>query len=69
MLKLSVTPADASVYVNGAFQGTGQTAGNLSLAPGAHRVEVVRPGHAPWVREIEVEAGERHVLVVALPPR
>lgn len=69
VLRLHVTPADASVYLDGAFQGSGEAVAELALAPGAHRIEVVRPGYDPWVREVEVEAGERRELVVALPPR
>jgi hypothetical protein len=69
VLRLSVTPADASVYVDGAFMGSAEAAAELALAPGAHRIEVVRPGYDPWVREIELEASERRELVVELPPR
>jgi hypothetical protein len=53
-LRLSVTPVDASVYVNGEFKGTGREATALSLAPGTHRVEVVRPGYRTAEREVEV---------------
>ena len=55
-LRLSVTPVDASVYVNGEFKGTGRDTTALSLAPGQHRVEVVRPGYRTAEREVEVGA-------------
>jgi len=53
-LRLSVRPDDASVYVDGAFQGTGRQVRSLDLPPGRHRVEVVRPGFKTYDREIEV---------------
>lgn len=69
VLRLRVSPADASIYVDGAFVGNALSAAELTLTPGAHRVEVVRPGYDPWVREIDVEASERRELVVELPAR
>jgi len=53
-LHLSVEPVDASVYVNGEFRGTGREATALALAPGQHRVEVVRPGYRTAEREVEI---------------
>jgi hypothetical protein len=53
-LRLDVRPQDASVYVDGEFQGTGRETGILNLAPGTHQVEVVRPGFRTAQREVEV---------------
>jgi hypothetical protein len=53
-LRLSVEPVDASVYVNGEFRGTGRETTALALAPGQHRVEVVRPGYRTAEREVEI---------------
>ena len=53
-LRLLVDPRDASVYVDGEFRGTGREAGTLSLSPGRHRVEVVRPGYRTEERELDV---------------
>lgn len=55
-LRLSVRPDDASVYVDGEFRGSGRQAGSLSVAPGRHRIEVVRPGFKTFDREVEVSA-------------
>ena len=55
-LHLQIEPVDASVYVDGEFQGTGREATTLSLAPGQHRVEVVRPGYRTAEHEVEVVA-------------
>jgi hypothetical protein len=65
-LKLDVRPADASVYVDGAFRGTGREAALLQLPPGRHRVEVVRPGFRTVEREVEIVAGETADLTVEL---
>jgi hypothetical protein len=65
-LQLSVQPEDASVYVDGAFRGSGREASSLRLAPGRHRIEVVRPGFRTAESEVEVPAGETTRLKVTL---
>ena len=57
-LRLDVTPPDASVYVDGEFRGAGRRLENLRLAPGRHRIEVVRPGYRTVEREVDVRPGE-----------
>jgi hypothetical protein len=53
-LRLSVRPDDASIYVDGAFRGSAREASELRLAPGRHRIEIVRPGYRTVEREVEV---------------
>jgi len=65
-LRLRVDPQDASVYVDGAFRGSGREASALRLAPGRHRIEVVRPGYRTAEQEIEVAPGETTQLNVTL---
>jgi hypothetical protein len=65
-LQLTVQPEDASVYVDGAFRGTGREAQSLRLAPGRHRIEVVRPGFRTAETEVDVPAGETTRLKVIL---
>jgi hypothetical protein len=65
-LRLSVEPADASVYVDGAFRGSGREASELRLAPGRHRIEIVRPGYKTVEREVDVVPGETTTLEVEL---
>lgn len=65
-LRLDVRPADASIYVDGAFRGTARDVTALRLPPGRHRVEIVRPGYRTEERELEVRAGEATELVVEL---
>jgi len=57
-LRLVVRPVDASVYVDGAFRGTGRLR-SLSLVPGRHRIEIVRPGYRTVEREVDVQPGRR----------
>jgi len=65
-LKLSVQPEDASVYVDGAFRGNGREAGSLRLAPGRHRIEIVRPGFRTTEQDVEVAPGETSQLSLTL---
>ena len=65
-LRLSVEPGDASVYVDGAFRGSGREASELRLAPGRHRIEIVRPGYKTVEREVDVAPGETTTLEVEL---
>jgi len=57
-LRLDLRPADASVYVDGEFRGSGRRVESLRLAPGRHHVEVVRPGYRTVEREVDVRPGE-----------
>ena len=65
-LKLNVQPADASVYVDGAFRGSGREASLLQLPAGRHRVEVVRPGFRTIERDVEITAGDTTDLAIDL---
>jgi hypothetical protein len=57
-LRLELRPSDASVYVDGEFRGSGRRAESLRLAPGRHRLEVVRPGYRTVERDIDVRPRE-----------
>jgi hypothetical protein len=52
-----VRPADASVYVDGQFRGSGRQVESLPVPPGRHRIEVVRPGFRTFEREVQVDDG------------
>ena len=58
MVRLDVRPADASIYVDGAFRGTARDVDTVRLSPGRHRVEIVRPGYRTLERDVEVQPGE-----------
>ena len=67
LLTLNVTPADASVYVDGRFVGSARQTGELELRPGRHRVEVVRPGYRTAERDLAIETGRTQTLSLDLP--
>ncbi len=65
-LELSIRPEDASVYVDGAFRGSAGEASTLRLAPGRHRIEIVRPGYKTLEKEVEVAPGQTTNVKVEL---
>ncbi|MFH1176097.1 MAG: hypothetical protein V1750_01725 [Acidobacteriota bacterium] len=69
-LELKVTPAHASVYLDGEFLGTGAELGRLergaAVSAGRHRLAVLAPGHIARELEIELAAGARLQVVVEL---
>lgn len=69
-LRVTVTPDDASVYLDGRFVGTGADLGRLRAGllvdGGAHTLEIVRPGFLSERREVEVEGGEETPLRIVL---
>jgi hypothetical protein len=58
LVRLDVLPADASVYVDGVFRGTGRDLRQLRLPAGRHRIEVVRPGYRTIERDVELAPGQ-----------
>jgi PEGA domain len=69
-LRLDVEPEDASVYLDGRFVGTGTDLalmrGGLPIAPGDHKLAIVRPGRKAEERNFEVKAGEDVELEIDL---
>lgn len=65
-LRLEVRPDDASIYVDGEFFGSARRAGSMPLAPGRHRIEVVRPGFRTVEREVEIQPGRTESLTIDL---
>lgn len=69
-LRLSITPEDASLYLDGNFLGTAREVAQLSaglvVPPGSHRLEVVRPGYEAEEVRFDGEAGEEVSLQVDL---
>lgn len=63
---LNIEPRDASVYLDGEFQGAGREVRELDLKPGRHRIEIVRPGYRTAERDVEVKAGRSENLDVQL---
>ncbi|MCU0242826.1 MAG: PEGA domain-containing protein [Vicinamibacteria bacterium] len=65
-VELTVRPADASVYVDGEFQGAARGKVSLELAPGTHKIEVVRPGFKTYERSLTVKPGAELDLEIEL---
>jgi hypothetical protein len=61
-----VSPNDASVYLDGRFFGSAHQSGEIELAPGSHRVEIVRPGYRTVDRRVEIGAGRMETLSIVL---
>ena len=61
---VNVSPADASVYVNGRVRGTGNTTLNLSSSP--KRIEVRKAGYESWARTITPRPGYPQTLSARL---
>jgi hypothetical protein len=68
-LVIRVQPADAEVFIDGQRWRSPDTDGPLEVRvpAGRVRVEVRKPGHAPFSAEVEVAPGERMPLNVSLP--
>jgi hypothetical protein len=69
-LQLRVVPADASIYLDGRFLGTGEELARLRSSllvdAGSHRLEVVRPGYESVEKEFVAIAGEEVELRLEL---
>ncbi len=69
-LMVEVQPADAVVYLDGRLLGSGAQLANLHspliIDPGAHRLEVTRPGYASEVRAFEAARSEDVSLHIEL---
>lgn len=69
-LMVDVQPADAVVYLDGRLLGSGAQLSSLHSAlmidPGAHLLEVTRPGYVPEERQFEAVKGEDVALRIEL---
>jgi hypothetical protein len=61
-------PAAAEVYVDGVFVGQGGGMVTVSLAPGAHQLNVAQQGRRLARRDIRLERGKTHTEIVKLEP-
>ncbi len=68
-VRLEVRPDDASVYVDDEFCGNAQEARFLTLAPGRHSIELVRPGFEVARREADVVTAQTVDVLVELQQR
>ncbi len=70
LLKISVTPPDSAVYLDGEFLASadalGRLHGALPVAVGTHVLEVTRPGFDSERREVVVETGDPTEVALVL---
>lgn len=64
VVRLDISPRDATVYVDGEFHGSAGE--RLRLPAGRHRIEVVRPGYRTVEREIEVRRGRSNEVRIEM---
>ena len=71
-LKLNVTPAEAGVFLDGAFAGSGrefQGVGRAMLvSPGTHQIKFVLPGFEDYETRVSAVAKKKSTVKVALVP-
>jgi formylglycine-generating enzyme required for sulfatase activity len=63
-LTVNVSPADATVYVDGRARGNGSKTLALSSAP--HRIEVKKSGYESWTRTVTPRPGYPQTIVAKL---
>jgi PEGA domain-containing protein len=68
-VRLEVRPEDASVYVDDEFCGNAREARFLTLPPGRHSIELVRPEFEVARREADVVTGQTADVLVELQQR
>ena len=70
LLRLEVTPAEAEVFIDDAYQGriAGWREGTLPVRSGARRVALTAPGHLTQRFDLTIAPGEQVTLEVQLIP-
>src|SRR6185312_8532370 len=63
-IRVEPVPASASVAIDAVAVGRGTWEGDFAAGP--HRIEVAATGFLPAAQEVELSAGERRVVRVAL---
>ena len=66
MLRINVSPSDASVTVNGIHTQTTSGSASLSLSPGSYYVSVSSNGYVPELIQINMTSGRTEYLNVTL---
>ncbi len=63
-VQLSSDPSGADITIDGNY--VGNTPSLIKLGPGTHSIRMTMPGYAPWVRSIEIAAGESRNFAATL---
>ena len=64
LVKVTAQPEGADIWVDGAFVGNAPA--QLKLAPGKHRIQVIKEGYKNWEKEITVMAGSELTINTSL---
>ncbi len=67
-IALQVTPVDTAVWLDGELLGKTPQVALVAVAPGAHRIELRRPGYVTVSREVQVVAQSSLALEAQLTP-
>ena len=65
-LSVSSSPTNASVYIDGAYEGT--TPLNEALSPGTHSVRVTKNGYSSYSTSVRIYEGQTNSINVSLSP-
>jgi hypothetical protein len=69
-IQFRIEPADAVVYLDDHFAGTGEELSSLSrgliVSPGAHKIVVSRPGYATQASQVEVTTERPQLVEITL---
>ncbi len=70
VLVVDIDPSDAVVYLDGRLIGSASSlaaqGGNLTVAAGAHTLEVIRPGYANYVTTVDAVPGKSLAVSIRL---
>ena len=66
-IKVSSTPQDALVYLDGILKGTGSVT-LVDVSPGYHSVRVTKTMYNDYVTDVRVSAGSTSYVTAVLPP-
>jgi hypothetical protein len=66
VLLLEIVPEDASVWIDGEFAGPARELGRVTVPPGRHHIEVVRPGFRSHAEEVDLQPESVSTLRIEL---
>ncbi len=65
-VQLSSDPTGAEITIDGNY--VGDTPSLIKMKPGTHSIKIAKSGYQPWVRSIEIVAGESRNIAAELEP-
>jgi hypothetical protein len=65
-MQFTSDPTGAEITIDGNYAGN--TPSTIKLKPGTHSIKLTKNGFQPWVRSIEIAAGESRTIAAELDP-